>query len=87
MARSKKKLAGAGAVVASSLVLAACSSSSNVAAPAPTSTASTAVRQEDQFGLAFANDFRSAANGEPAVVNDGDLIPVTLLSEPISIAC
>ena len=43
------------------------------------------VKQEDQFGIAFARDFRADANGEPFAVADGDLIPVTLLTDPITV--
>ncbi len=85
MDRSNKKLAAAGAVVALSLVLSACGSSNSIATPAPTSTATTAVRQEDQFGLGFAANFRADPNSEPASVADSDLVPVTLVAEPITV--
>lgn len=88
MATSKSKLLAASAVVASSLILSACSNKDTIPTATPTPTPSTAVvKQEDMFGLAFGNDFRAAANGEPVAVNDGDLIPVTLLTDPISITC
>jgi hypothetical protein len=87
MSQSNKKLA-AGAVVASSLILSACSSNNiPTVTPAPTSTTAVAGKQEDQFGVAFARDFQTSANSEPFAVADGDLIPVTLLSEPVSIKC
>jgi hypothetical protein len=42
--------------------------------------------QEDQFGTAFGTDFRTAANTDPAPpVNDGDIVPVSLTTEPVNI--
>lgn len=41
--------------------------------------------QEDKFGIAFGNDFRAAMNSEPASVSDGDIVPVSLTTEPIAI--
>lgn len=42
--------------------------------------------QEDQFGTAFGTDFRTAANTDPApLVNDGDIVPVSLTTEPVNI--
>lgn len=41
--------------------------------------------QEDKFGIAFGTDFRAPLNGEPAPVNDGDIVPVSLTTEPIDI--
>ncbi len=38
--------------------------------------------QEDKFGTVFGNAYRASANGEPFVVQDGDLIPVSLTAEP-----
>ena len=42
--------------------------------------------QEDQFGTVFGADFRTAANTDPAPpVNDGDIVPVSLTTEPVNI--
>lgn len=42
--------------------------------------------QEDQFGTVFGTDFRTAANTDPAPsVNDGDIVPVSLTTEPVNI--
>lgn len=67
------------------LSLAACGgggggSDSTVTPPVVVTTA-----QEDKFGLAFGMDFRASMNGEPAQVNDGDIVPVALTTEPIDI--
>ena len=41
--------------------------------------------QEDQFGFTFATDYRAGANGEPASVADGDIVPVSLTAEPVAV--
>ena len=41
--------------------------------------------QEDRFGVAFGTAFRAPLNGEPVDVNDGDIVPVNLTTEPIDI--
>lgn len=41
--------------------------------------------QEDMFGVQFGIDFRAAMNSEPASVADGDIVPVSLTTEPINI--
>ena len=43
--------------------------------------------QEDKFGVQFGIDFRASMNSEPASVNDGDIVPVSLTNEPIDIVC
>lgn len=45
----------------------------------------TVTAQEDKFGVAFGNDFRAPMNSEPATVADGDIVPVSLTTEPIDI--
>lgn len=41
--------------------------------------------QEDKFGLAFGTAFRAKPDSEPVPVNDGDIVPVSLTTEPIDI--
>ena len=41
--------------------------------------------QEDRFGIVFGAIFRAPMNGEPVNVNEGDLVPVSLTTEPIDI--
>ena len=42
--------------------------------------------QEDKFGTGFGEAFRAPTNtSEPKPVNDGDLVPVSLTTEPIEI--
>jgi hypothetical protein len=38
--------------------------------------------QEDFFGTAFGVDFRAPANSNPVVPSPGDIIPVSLTTEP-----
>lgn len=60
--------------------LSACGSGGS--APTPTPSQTTSARFEDQFGIAFGNDFRASPNGEPSPVADGDLIAISLTDEP-----
>lgn len=43
--------------------------------------------QEDKFGVQFGIDFRASMNSDPVSVNDSDIVPVSLTTEPIDIAC
>ena len=52
------------------------------AAPPPSTTVSA---QEDTFGLAFGMAFRADANSEPIEPKDGDIIPLSLTTEPVDI--
>ena len=56
------------------------SSSTVIAPPAVLTTA-----QEDKFGTVFGTDYRAVANSEPASVSDGDIVPVSLTTEPIPV--
>lgn len=51
----------------------------------PTPGQTTSARFEDQFGLGFGTDFRADPNGEPSPVADGDLVAVSLTTEPVAI--
>lgn len=42
-------------------------------------------RQEDQFGANFGAAFRADANSEPRTPADGDIVPVSLTAEPVTI--
>ena len=37
---------------------------------------------EDFFGSAFSTDFHAASNTQPAVPKDGDVIPLSLTTQP-----
>lgn len=80
-------------LIVSALVLSAsaCSSNdngsgstSNVTTPAPPVVVAP-TRQEDQFGVAFGTAFRGASDGEPFQVQDGDIVAVSLTTEPVTI--
>lgn len=45
----------------------------------------TATAQEDKFGTVFGTDYRAVANSEPASANDGDIVAVSLTTEPIPV--
>lgn len=51
----------------------------------PTPPVVTTTGQEDKFGTQFGIDFRAPNNSEPAQVNNGDIVPVSLTTEPINI--
>ena len=51
-------------------------------APPPPTTVSA---QEDTFGLAFGMAFRADTNGTPIEPKDGDIIPLSLTTEPVDI--
>jgi len=71
--------------------LASCGSNNNntVTTPPPIATPPAppvqVAKQEDQFGSVFATDFRAMMNGEPATVNDGDIVAISLTTEPVMI--
>ena len=83
MKRKTQLVLKASAVIMLAAGLAACGSGNYTPTPTPTQTA--AAQQEDQFGIVFGNDFRAGANGEPATVSDGDLVAVSLTTEPVTI--
>lgn len=83
MKRKTQLLLKASAVIMLATGLAACGSGSY--APTPTPTQTVTAKQEDQFGIVFGNDFRAGPNGEPASVADGDLVAVSLTTEPVTI--
>lgn len=66
------------------LALAACGSSYQ-APPPPPGGGGVTVRQEDSFGIAFGTAFRADNNSEPYNPMDGDIIAVSLLTEPVDI--
>lgn len=86
MTRTSKLILQASAAVMLATGLAACgSNANNTPTPTPTPTQTAAARQEDQFGVAFGNDFRAAPDGEPSPVADGDLVAISLTTEPVTI--
>lgn len=66
------------------LMVSACGSGSS---DSTTTTPPTVVltSQEDKFGTAFGKDYRVTANAEPATTADGDIVPVSLTTEPIDV--
>ena len=60
--------------------LAACSSGSDNTPPPPPPV--TTVAQEDTFGVAFGTAFRADPNATPIEPKDGDIIPLSLTTEP-----
>lgn len=86
MKRKTRLVLQASAAVMLATGLAACGNGNdNGSPPAPAPSQTGAARQEDQFGLVFGTDFRADPNGEPSPVADGDLVAVSLVTEPVTI--
>ncbi len=80
------KLALRGAVMLGlGLAIAACGSSNNNTTPPNNGGGTITVRQEDQFGIQFGTAFRADNNSEPYNPVDGDIVAVSLLTEPVDI--
>lgn len=45
----------------------------------------TTVAQEDSFGVAFGTAFRADSNATPIEPKDGDIIPLSLTTEPTDV--
>ena len=54
-------------------------------APPPNNGGVITVRQEDQFGVQFGTAFRVDNNAEPYSPADGDIVAISLTSEPFDI--
>lgn len=52
-------------------------------ASSPPAVITPAAKVETLFGSKFAMDFEAAPNSEPAAVAMGDIIPVSLTTEPV----
>lgn len=63
--------------------LAACGSGGDSGAPPPPPPV--VVAQEDTFGLVFGTAFRADANSTPIEPKDGDIVPLSLTTEPTAI--
>lgn len=85
MKRRTHLLLQASAVSMLATGLAACGGGNGSNTPTPMPGQTGAARQEDQFGIAFGNDFRADPNSEPAQVADGDIVAVSLTTEPVTI--
>lgn len=87
MKRRTQLLLQASAVSLLATGLAACGSGygNGGSTPTPTPGQTGTARQEDQFGIAFGNAFRADPNGEPSPVADGDLVAISLTTEPVTI--
>ena len=63
--------------------LAACGGGAGNTSPPPPPPPT--VAQEDVFGVVFGMAFRADANATPIEPKDGDIIPLSLTTEPIEI--
>ena len=62
--------------------LAACGGGSDNTVPPPPPPPPTTVVQEDGFGAVFGMAFRADTNATPIEPKDGDIIPLSLTTEP-----
>lgn len=67
------------------LTVSACGGSGSNDSTATTPPVVTATAQEDKFGTMFGVDYRAPANSEPATTKDGDIVAVSLTTEPINV--
>ncbi len=65
--------------------LTACGRQDGDDVPEADAFATTAGRDEDQFGKEFGKAYRADPNSEPVVVTEGAVPPVSLTSEPLPI--
>ena len=72
-------------LLAVTLAVGACGSGKDPTPGATTPPPVVTVRQEDQFGVQFGLAFRADNNSEPFNVNDGDLVAISLTTEPVDI--
>ena len=63
--------------------LAACGGDADNTTPPPPPP--TTVVQEDTFGVAFGTAFRADTNGTAIEPKDGDVIPLSLTTEPVDV--
>ena len=73
------------AVAGLGMTVSACGGSGSGGSTSTTPPVVVATAQEDKFGTAFGTDYRAAANSEPATTNDGDIVAVSLTTEPIDV--
>ena len=66
------------------LAVTACGGSGNPTPPTNGGGVVT-VKQEDTFGMQFATAFRADNNSEPYNVADGDIVAISLTTEPVDI--
>ena len=86
MVGNMQLLVRAVAVGGLALGLSACGSGSGRStATTVTTPVVTATAQEDKFGTAFGTDYRAVANTEPETTTDGDIVAVSLTTEPIDV--
>ena len=72
-----------GLILGLALTVVACGSSASN--PPPTGGGVVTVKQEDQFGIVFGTAFRVDSNSEPYSPNDGDIVAISLTTEPVDL--
>jgi hypothetical protein len=76
----------AGLIALAATTIAACSDTKETAtAPAPPPIAVTPAPQENAFGANFGTAFRTSETAAPVVPADGDIVPLSLTTDPARI--
>ena len=81
----KRILPRAVLVAAMSAGLAACGNDSGSAVATPVPPPVVATPQENQFGTNFANAYRASGTSAPITPADGDIIPLSLTTNPVKV--
>lgn len=84
MARVAVALRFAGLALVASALLAACGQKRGDN-PKMLDVSADAGRMEDEFGSRFGEAFRADPNSDPKNIQDGDVRPVSLITEPVPI--
>lgn len=74
-----------GSTLLASIALTACGGSNNASAPAAPPVVVVPPPQENAFGANFGTAFRAADTAAPITPASGDIIPLSLTTEPASI--
>ena len=74
-----------GFMLALGAATAACNSGVTTAPPTGGGVVVPTARQEDQFGVQFGTAFRADNNSEPYNPADGDIVAISLTTEPVNI--
>lgn len=79
------RITRAGLIALATATLAACSSNESATAPTTPPVVVAPPPQENAFGANFGTAFRAAETAAPVTPADGDIIPLSLTTEPVKI--
>lgn len=82
--RTMKRAVRSGVVLALAVAVVGCGSSKSPDTP-PSDGGGVITQQEDQLGTRFGTAFRAANDSEPYSPADGDIVAISLTTEPVDI--